>query len=106
LEHDPGSVVISQTKTNSAGVAVFPNVKPGKYRMIINGIFDRWGGGPCPCAADIEIDVPGQAKVVRSVSKPDARSMKTADPLVVPFTVAGNEVRSVSVTIKEGSGSK
>jgi hypothetical protein len=35
LEGDPGSVVIAQAKTNSAGVAVFQNVKPGKYQLTV-----------------------------------------------------------------------
>ena len=110
LDHDPGGVIVSQTKTNSAGVAVFRNVKPGKYRIIIDAIFDRWGqASNCPCAADIEIKVPGQAKVVRIVSKADAHSRITAiaiDPrdvsgnrLLMPFTVTGSKIQTVTVAI-------
>ncbi|HEX5275730.1 MAG TPA: carboxypeptidase-like regulatory domain-containing protein [Candidatus Rubrimentiphilum sp.] len=121
LEGDPGSVVISQTKTNGAGVAVFRNVKPGKYRLTIGTI--NWGDGstarkpvskisenesPLPTAI-IGINIPGQAKVVRTISKAGAHSRITAiavDPrdvsenrLLIPFTVAGNKVQTVTVTI-------
>ena len=112
LDHDPGGVVVSQTKTNSAGVAVFQNVKPGKYRLTIGTI--DWGDGSTTrgpisekSTAVIEINVPGQAKIADNESPgPDDRSMKTADQHVVPFTVTGNEVRTVTVTITRGAGSK
>jgi hypothetical protein len=112
IEHDPESVVVSQTKTNSAGVAEFQNVKPGKYRLTIGTI--DWGDGSTTrgpisekSTAVIEINVPGQAKIADNESpRPDDRSMKTADQHVVPFTVTGNDVRTVTVTITRGAGSK
>ena len=105
IEHDPGSVVVSQTKTNSAGVAVFQNVKPGKYRLTVSSIFDRWGN--LRSTAVIEITVPRQANISDNESpRPDDRSMKTADQRLVPFTVTGNEVRTVTVTLTQGSESK
>jgi hypothetical protein len=154
LEHEPGGVVVSQTKTNSAGVAVFPKMKPGKYRITI-GIIDWGDGSPTRVSADqtaggnrsggavsadqalggrsgdgrsgvsadqaaggglsktavrsavIEITVPGQAKIADNESpRPDDRSMKTADQRLVPFTVTGNGVRTVTVTLTQGSESK
>ena len=104
LDHDPGGVVVSQTKTNSAGVAVFQNVKPGKYRLTVSSIFDRWGN--LRSTAVIEITVPRQANISDNESpRPDDRSMKTADQRLVPFTVTGNEVRTVTVTLTQGSES-
>jgi hypothetical protein len=110
LEGDPGSAVISQTKANSTGVAVFRNVKPGKYRLTIGTISENESRRP---TAVIEINIPGQTKVGRIVSEADGHSMnlmikamKTADRPLVPFTVAGNEVRTVTVTITRGPGSK
>jgi hypothetical protein len=105
LEHDPGSVVISKAQTNGAGVAVFPNVKPGKYRLTVSSIFDRWGN--LRSTAVIEITVPRQANISDNESpRPDDRSMKTADQRLVPFTVTGNEVRTVTVMLTQGSESK
>lgn len=123
LEHDPGSDVVSQTQTNSAGVAVFQNVKPGKYRLTIGSI--DWGDGSpkrMPISdqaaggvltktsvksAVIEINVPGQSKIADNESpRPDDRSMKTAARHVVPFSVTGDDVRTVTVTITRGAGSK
>ena len=100
-------------------MAIFRNVKPGKYRIticcVLGSIFDRWDSGPCPCAANVAINIPGQAKVVRTISKADAHSRITAvalDPrdasgnrLLIPFTVAGNKMQTVTVTItKVGAG--
>jgi hypothetical protein len=118
LEGDPGSVVISQTKTNSEGVATFRNVKPGKYRLVI-GI--DWGDGsttrkpvskisenesPLPTAV-IGINVPGQAKVVYTVQgshtyAEEKTKVGTGQLLLVPFTVAGNEVRTFTATVTWG----
>jgi hypothetical protein len=132
LESDPGSVVISQTKTNKAGVAVFQNVKPGKYRFTIGTI--NWGDGSTargPISkkqtvvagiridneqpggaimkrtAVIEINVPGQTKVVQIISNAvrgsrikGAISGTVVDPQSlspVAFTVAGNKVQTVTV---------
>jgi hypothetical protein len=100
LEEEPGGVVIAQTRTNSAGVAVFRNVKPGKYQLIISAIFDRWGGGPCPCAADVAINVPGQAKVVRTISKAKALSKNREDlNFSIRFIVAGNRAQTVTLDV-------
>src|SRR5665213_3458969 len=93
LDHDPGGVVVSQTKTNRAGVAVFQNVKPGKYRLTIGTI--DWGDGSTTrgpisekSTAVIEINVPGQAKIADNESpRPDDRSMNTVDQHVVQFRV-------------------
>ena len=41
LDHEPDDVMVSRTQTNRAGVAVFQNVKPGKYRLTIGTI--NWG---------------------------------------------------------------
>jgi hypothetical protein len=102
LEGEPGGVVVSQTKTNSAGVAVFPNVKPGKYRITIGTI--DWGDGSpkrmpisdqsaggnrsrmpisdqaaggiltktTVLSAGIEVNVPGQAKVTQTLSQAES----------------------------------
>jgi len=121
LEHDPGRVVTSQTKTNSAGVAVFQNVKPGKYRLTVyvagasGGVWKTENKSPRPPVV-IEVKVPGQAtfKIAENESpRPADRSRITAiavdpsDPsgnrLLVPFTVTGNEVRAVTVTVTQGS---
>jgi hypothetical protein len=40
------------------------------------------------------------------LAKQGDRSMKTADQRLVPFTVTGNEVRTVTVTLTQGSESK
>ena len=122
LDHEPGNVVISQTKTNDAGVAVFQNVKPGKYQLTINQV-TRTGttpAGVCPCV--IEITVPGQAKVVQIISNAvrgsrvkGAISGTVVDPQSlspVAFTVrvhleagGANPSRTVTVTItKVGAG--
>ncbi len=125
LEGDPGSVVIAQAKTNSAGVAVFQNVKPGKYQLTVyvagasGGVWKTENDSSRPTnggvthedtwEAAFEINIPGQAKVVRTISKAGTHSRITAiavDPrdvsknrLLIPFTVAGNKVQTVTVTI-------
>jgi hypothetical protein len=107
LDHEPGGGVVSRTQTNRAGVAVFQNVKPGKYRISVNGIFDRWGPeSMCPCIALLQIAVPGQKRISDNESpRPQNRSMKTPDTRFVPFTVAGNKVQTVTITItKVGAG--
>ena len=119
LEGEPGSVVISQTKTNSAGVAVFPNVKPGKYRLTIGTI--DWGDGSTTRrpisdqaaggvltktsarSAGLEINVPGQAKIAQTLSQADsAKSVRAHDvgpgSLKVPFTVEGVKLQTVTIT--------
>jgi hypothetical protein len=113
LEHDPGSVVIAQTKTNSAGVAIFQSVKPGKYRLIIGTILwprvDSRGKiseneSPRP-AASIEINIPGQAKVVGTISKANALS-KTREDLnfSIRFIVAGNRAQTVTAFVEQTLG--
>src|SRR5665213_733277 len=102
LEHDPcGRCDSVQTKTNREGVAVFQNVKPGKYQISVNGIFDRWGPeSMCPCIALMQITVPGQTKISENEApRPKSRSMKTPDTRFVPFTVAGNRVQTVTVAL-------
>ena len=126
-----GNLVIAQTRTNSAGVATFRNVKPGKYQLTVyvagasGGVWKTENEPPRPTnggvthedtwEAAFEIDVTGQAKVVRTISKADASSRITAvalDPrdasgnrLLIPFIVAGNKVQTVTVTItKVGAG--
>jgi hypothetical protein len=121
LDHDPGSVVVSQTKTNSAGVAVFPNVKPGKYRLTIGTITicchpgsdrmpisDQAAGGVLTKtsvqSAGIEINVPGQANVTQTISQADStKSVRAHDDgagsLKVPFTVEGAKLQTVTITI-------
>jgi hypothetical protein len=98
LEHDPGGVVISQTKTNRAGVAIFQNVKPGKYRAQID-----WGDGVAsgpiskkPTAV-IEIDIPGQAAFKVSENE---------SPLPInriPFNVTGTKAQTVTIIITTSS---
>jgi hypothetical protein len=107
LEGDPGSVVISQKKTDSEGVAVFKNVKPGKYRLVVyiatagGGVWktDDKSKGP---AIVIKIDVPGQA----AFKITENESPRPADTFLVPFTVTGNEVKTFTATISWGDGSK
>jgi hypothetical protein len=100
LEGDPGSVVISQAKTNGEGVAVFRNVKPGKYQLTINQVI-RTGTAP----ASIEINIPGQAKVVGTISKANALS-KTREDLnfSIRFIVAGNRAQTVTVFLEQTLG--
>lgn len=136
IEHDPGGVVVSQTKTNSAGVAVFRNVKPGKYRLTIGTI--NWGDGSAARgpisdqaqggsrsrmsiadqaaggglsktsvrSAGIEVNVPGQAKLVQTISQADpTKSVRAHDDsagsLKVPFTVEGAKLQTVTITISD-----
>ena len=122
IEHDPGSVVVSQTKTNSAGVAVFPNVKPGKYRLTMGtidwgdgspkrmSISDQAAGGVLTKtsvrSAGIEINVPGQAKVTQTISQADStKNVRAHDDgagsLKVPFTVEGAKLQTVTITISD-----
>ena len=126
LEHDPGSMVVSQTKTNSAGVAVFPNVKPGKYRITIGTI--DWGDGSpkrmpisdqaaggvlsktAVRSAGLEVNVPGQAKVTQTLSQAEStKSVRAHDvgagSLKVPFTVEGAKLQTVTITIYDQGAS-
>jgi hypothetical protein len=87
--------------SNSAGVAVFQNVKPGQYRLYINQVI-RTGTAP----ASIEINIPGQAKVVGTILKANALS-KTREDLnfSIRFIVAGNRAQTVTAAItKVGPG--
>jgi hypothetical protein len=112
LDHDPGSVVISQTKTNSEGVAAFKNVKPGKYQLVIS---INWGDGSKTSAAPmatgqahkavatvqtaiVNINIPGQAPLKISENE----SPKPAGAYLVPFTVTGNEAKTFTVTVTWG----
>lgn len=90
MDHDPGGVIVSQTKTNKAGVAVFPNVKPGKYRLTVVPATFSEGAGP----AVIKINIPGQATLI-------IRYLFGLRG--IPFTVTGNMVQTVSVTITQGT---
>ncbi len=110
LDHEPGNVVVSRVKTNSAGVAVFRNVKPGKYRLTIGTI--NWGDystarGPIskkPTAV-IEINVPGQAKVVGTISKANALSKNREDlNFSIRFIVAGNRAQTVTAFVEQTLG--
>ena len=107
LEHDPGSVVISQTKTNSAGVATFQNVKPGKYRLTVyvagasGGVWKTENKAPRPPVV-VEINVPGQAPFKIAENE----SPRPHDRIFFPFTVKGNDVRTFTATIHWGDYSQ
>jgi hypothetical protein len=101
LEGDPGSVVISQTETNRAGVAVFRNVKPGKYRLIIGTIAWKSAGRGSISkqpAAVIGVSVSGQAKTEFTLTF-NGQTTKTATRRFVSFAVTGNKVQTVTATI-------
>ena len=105
LEHDPCGQpckFASQTKTNSEGVAVFRNVTPGKYRLMIGTI--AWksvgrGSISTKSRATFEIDVPGQTRIVQTIYQADANSMKNANARLAPFNVRGGKLQTVTVTI-------
>jgi hypothetical protein len=113
LEHDPGSVVISQTKTNGEGVAAFKNVKPGKYKLAITinwGDGSKTGAASVPTiqthkpvtyvqAAIINVNIPGQAPFKIAENE----SPRPVDRVYfVPFTIKGNEARTFTVTVTWG----
>jgi hypothetical protein len=113
LEGDPGSVLIAQAKTNRAGVAVFQNVKPGKYRLTVGTI--NWGDGSTARApiskkptVVIKINVPGQATISENESPiPNTRSMNAEQlSFSIRFIVSGDKLQTVAATITQGAGAK
>ena len=99
FEHDPGGWFTKTMRTNSAGVAVFRNVEPGKYRLMIGTI--AWksvgrGSISSKSRATFEIDVPGQTRIVQTIYQADATS---ANARLAPFSVKGGKLQTVTVTI-------
>ena len=112
LEGDPGSIVITQTKTNSAGVAVFRNVKPGSYRLVVSVLPSRPTSGgithqddwSSPTVAMLEISIPGQAKNKFTLLF-NGKTTKATERRLAPFTVMGSKLQTVTATIvKTGGG--
>jgi hypothetical protein len=90
---------ISRT-TNSAGVAVFQNVKPGKHQLTIGSI--NWGDGTQKSTSKkstvvIQISVPGQPKVESTFTYNGPA--KTTGQRFAPFSVLGTKLQTVTVTI-------
>jgi len=106
LEPYPGGSFISQTKTNSEGVATFQNVKPGKYLLTVyvagasGGVWKTANKSSRPKVV-VEIKVPGQA----AFKIAENESPRPQDRILFPFTIKGSDVRTFTATIQWGDGS-
>jgi hypothetical protein len=85
LDHDPGNIVIAHAKTNAGGVAMFQNIKPGKYRLTVSLL-------PLNPAAKVEVDASGQKPLLQNISR-DADN--------VLFNVRGSKMETVTVILRQ-----
>jgi hypothetical protein len=113
LDHDPGNIVVSHSLTNSAGLAVFQNVKPGRYAVTIGSI--DWGDGNqrenglTKVGAGVLILVSGQRTAAFTISRThteakgpktdEAHGGGTRDERRFAFAVTGNQDRTVTVRL-------